>query len=82
MASALAHLRSRLEQDDYDGLMDALAKTQAALDQLNAYPGGIEQLKRDIEQLPSPLNDEIRATLEAATLDHQVNGELIRLALQ
>ncbi len=82
MASALAHLRSRLEQDDLDGLMDALAKTQAALDQLNAYPGGIEQLKRDIDSLASPLREEIQKTLESATLDHQINGELIRLALQ
>ncbi len=82
VASALAHLRSRLEQDDLDGLMDALAKTQAALDQLNAYPGGIEQLKRDIDSLASPLREEIQKTLESATLDHQINGELIRLALQ
>jgi flagellar biosynthesis/type III secretory pathway chaperone len=61
---------------------DALVKTQAALDELNAYPGGIEQLKLDINQLPSPLKEEVSAKLEAATLDHQINGELIRLAIQ
>ena len=61
---------------------DALANTQAALDELNAYPGGIEQLKLDIDQLPSPLKEEVSAKLELATLDHQINGELIRLAIQ
>lgn len=82
VASCLAHLRSRLEQNDIDGMTDALAKTQVALDELNAYPGGIEQLKIDIDQLPSPLKEEVNAKLEAATLDHQINGELIRLAIQ
>lgn len=82
VASSLAHLRLRLEQNDIDGMTDALGKTQAALDELNAYPGGIEQLKKDIDQLPSPLKEEVNAKLEAATLDHQINGELIRLAIQ
>ncbi|MBU3550689.1 hypothetical protein [Polynucleobacter sp. MWH-Berg-3C6] len=82
VASSLAHLRLRLEQNDIDGMTDALAKTQVALDELNAYPGGIEQLKKDIDQLPSPLKEEVNAKLEAATLDHQINGELIRLAIQ
>ena len=82
VASSLAHLRLRLEQNDVDGMTDALAKTQVALDELNAYPGGIEQLKKDIDQLPSPLKEEVNAKLEAATLDHQINGELIRLAIQ
>ena len=82
VASCLAHLRLRLEQNDIDGMTDALAKTQVALDELNAYPGGIEQLKIDIDLLPSPLKEEVSAKLEAATLDHQINGELIRLAIQ
>lgn len=82
VASTLAHLRSRLEQNDIDGLNDALVKTQAALDELNAYPGGIEQLKLDINQLPSPEREEVNAKLDAANLDHQINGELIRLAIQ
>ena len=82
VASSLAHLRLRLEQNDIDGLDDALVKTQAALDELNAYPGGVDQLKIDIDQLPSPQREEVKAKLEAATLDHQINGELIRLAIQ
>ena len=82
VASSLAHLRSRLEQNDIDGLGDALAKTQTALDELNAYPGGVEQLKLDIDQLPSPQREEVSAKLDAANLDHQINGELIRLAIQ
>jgi hypothetical protein len=82
VASTLAHLRSRLEQNDIDGMTEALAKTQAALDDLNAYPGGITQLKNDIDALPSPQREEVAAKLEAATLDHQINGELIRLAIQ
>jgi flagellar biosynthesis/type III secretory pathway chaperone len=82
VASTLAHLRSRLEQNDIDGMTEALAKTQAALDDLNAYPGGITQLKNDIDAMPSPEREEVTARLEAATLDHQINGELIRLAIQ
>jgi hypothetical protein len=75
-------LRSRLEQNDIDGMTEALAKTQAALDDLNAYSGGIAQLRADIDAMPSPQKEEVTATLEAANLDHQITGELIRLAIQ
>lgn len=82
MADAVGHLRKTLEANDIDGLADALAKTQTALDQVNAYPGGTDQLKKDLDLLQSPVKEEVLARLEQATVDHHVNGELIRLAIQ
>ena len=82
MADAVAHLRKTLEANDIDGLAEALSRTQFALDQVNAYPGGTDQLKKDLDVLQSPLKEEVLARLEQATVDHHINGELIRLAIQ
>ena len=82
VANAVAFLRSTLEANRIDDLTDALAKAQAALDQMNAYPGGVEKLRKDITALDQPLRQEIESKLEKAGLDHQVNGELIKLAMQ
>lgn len=82
VANAVAFLRSTLEANRIDDLTDALAQAQAALDQMNAYPGGVEKLRKDITALDQPLRQEIESKLEKAGLDHQVNGELIKLAMQ
>jgi flagellar biosynthesis/type III secretory pathway chaperone len=65
-----------------EDLTDALAKAQAALDQINAYQGGVEQLKKDISALEPSLKQEIEDKLQKSGVDHQVNGELIKLAMQ
>jgi flagellar biosynthesis/type III secretory pathway chaperone len=82
VAQAVSFLRAVLEEDRMDDLADALAKAQAALDQMNSYPGGVEQLKKDISLLEEHLKTEIEDKLQKAGVDHQINGELIKLAMQ
>lgn len=82
VASAVGLLRAALEAEDIDALPDAIAGAQQALDQLNTYAGGVEQLRIDMDNLPSPLREEVKTQLEQATVDHHINGELIRLAAQ
>jgi flagellar biosynthesis/type III secretory pathway chaperone len=82
VANAVSFLRNTLENNRIDDLTDALAKAQAALDQMNAYPGGVEQLRKDITALEHPLRQEIEDKLQKAGVDHQINGELIKLAMQ
>jgi hypothetical protein len=75
-------LRAALEAEDIDSLPNAITGAQQALDKLNTYPGGVEQLRLDMDALPSPLKEEVKEQLEQATVDHHINGELIRLAAQ
>ncbi len=82
VANAVSFLRDTLENNRIDDLTDALARAQAALDQMNAYPGGVEQLRKDITALEMPLRQEIEDKLQKAGVDHQINGELIKLAMQ
>lgn len=82
VASAVGALRAALEAEDIDSLPNAIAGAQQALDKLNTYPGGVDQLRVDMDALPSPLKEEVKEQLEQATVDHHINGELIRLAAQ
>lgn len=82
VANAVSFLRDTLENNRIDDLTDALARAQASLDQMNAYPGGVEQLRKDITALEQPLRQEIEDKLQKAGVDHQINGELIKLAMQ
>ena len=50
IAGAVLDLRSALEANDMDKLPAALDLTNVALDAINQYPGGAEQLKADIAQ--------------------------------
>jgi hypothetical protein len=49
---AVRDLRSALEANDMDRLPAALELTNAALESINAYPGGAEKLRGDINQFP------------------------------
>ena len=79
---ALHDVRSNLESNNLDALPQALTQAQAAVDSLNAYPGGIEQLRADIDQLPAAERDQVRQLLDEASVHQQVNGQLIKLAMQ
>lgn len=79
---ALHHVRSALETNNLDTLPQALTQAQAAVDSLNAYPGGAEQLRSDIDQLPAAERDQVRQWLDEASVHQQVNGQLIKLAMQ
>lgn len=80
--AALQHLRTSLESNDLDALPEALTQAQSAVDSLNAYPGGVEQLRTDIHQMPEAQQQQVRQLLDEASVNQQVNGQLIKLAMQ
>lgn len=82
MAAAVAQLRTVLEAervDDYAGAIDA---AQRALDAINAYPGGLDALRTEIDRSAEQEKLRLRELVMKASVDHKVNGELIRLAMQ
>ena len=82
IAGAVLDLRSALEANDMDRLPAALDLTNVALDAINQYPGGAEQLKVDIGQFPEDQKKSLMSLLDEASVNHQINGDLIRLAMQ
>jgi flagellar biosynthesis/type III secretory pathway chaperone len=82
IASAVLDLRSALEANDMDRLPAALDLTNIALDAINQYPGGAEKLKSDIGQFPEEQKQSLMGLLDEASINHQINGDLIRLAMQ
>jgi flagellar biosynthesis/type III secretory pathway chaperone len=82
ISGAVLDLRSALEANDMERLPVALDLTNIALDAINQYPGGAEKLKADIGQFPAEQKQNLMALLDEASINHQINGELIRLAMQ
>jgi flagellar biosynthesis/type III secretory pathway chaperone len=82
IASAVLDLRSALEANDMDRLPVALDLTNVALDAINQYPGGAEKLKADIGTFPEEQKQSLMGLLDEASVNHQINGDLIRLAMQ
>lgn len=82
IAGAVKDLRSALETNDMDRLPAALDLTNVALDAINQYPGGVEKLKTDISQFPEEQKRGLLSLLDEASVNHQINGDLIRLAMQ
>jgi hypothetical protein len=79
---AVRDLRSALEANDMDRLPAALELTNAALESINAYPGGAEKLRADINQFPEDQKEQLLNLLNETSTNHQINGDLIRLAMQ
>lgn len=82
IASAVLDLRNALEANDMNRLPTALDLTNIALDAINQYPGGAEKLKGDIGQFPESQKQSLMNLLDEASVNHQINGDLIRLAMQ
>ena len=79
---AVRDLRSALEANDMDRLPAALELTNAALESINGYPGGAEKLRGDINQFPEGQKEQLLNLLNETSTNHQINGDLIRLAMQ
>jgi hypothetical protein len=79
---AVRDLRSALEANDMDRLPAALELTNAALESINGYPGGAEKLRGDINQFPEDQKEQLLNLLNETSTNHQINGDLIRLAMQ
>ena len=82
ITNAVQNLREALEANDMERLPTALDLTNAALDAINFYPGGAQKLKEDINQFPDEQKMILMGLLDEASLNHQINGDLIRLAMQ
>jgi hypothetical protein len=53
-----------------------------ALKALEDHPGGVEGLRQFIATLPEEEQKQLNTRLEQARWDHQLNSDLIRLAMQ
>ena len=82
IAGAVARLRQTLETNNMDALPEALEQTRVALELINSYPEGPEKLKADINQYPEEEKQILHGLLDQASVDHQITGDLIRLAMQ
>jgi len=81
LARSVAALRKALESNELTALEPVLAEVQSYLDKVNAFPGGTQGLQQAIAQLAEPTRSETQQLLEQAKLDHQINSQLIRLAI-
>ena len=79
---AVGGLRTTLEANDMDLMPQALEQARLALESSKGYPGGVEKLKEDIESFPEEEKQTVLRLLDQAAIDHQINGELIKLAMQ
>jgi len=79
---AVRGLRTALEANDMDRLPNALELTNLALDSIYGYPGGVEKLRGDINQFPEGQKEKLVGLLNESSTNHQINGDLIRLAMQ
>ena len=82
VAKAVAELRTTLENHALPGLETAILNSQMALKALEDHPGGVEGLRQLIATLPDEQQKQLNSRLEQARSDHQLNSDLIRLAMQ
>ncbi len=82
MASAVADLRSVLEAERVDDYAAAIGAAQKALDAINGFPGGIDGLRSDMDRCAEPEKLRLRELIMRASIDHKINGDLIKLATQ
>ena len=82
VATAVAELRTTLENHALPGLEEAILNSQMALKALEDHPGGVEGLRQLIATLPEAQQQQLNARLTQARDDHQLNTDLIKLAMQ
>lgn len=82
VSNAVAELRATLEKHELPGLETAILNSQMALKALENHPGGVEGLRQLIATFPQEQQDQLNTQLTQARTDHQLNSELIRLAMQ
>jgi len=82
VAQAVHALRITLENHELPGLEAAILNSQMALKGLENHPGGVEGLKQLIATYSEAQQKELNDRLAQARADHQLNSELLRLAMQ
>ena len=81
VAQAVSELRITLENHALPGLEAAIVNSQMALKSLENHPGGVDGLKQLIATFTPEQQTQLNDRLAQARSDHQINGELIRLAM-
>ena len=82
VAQAVMQLRVTLENHELPGLEAAIVNSQMALKGLEAHSGGVEGLRQLITTFPADAQKQLNDRLEEARSNHQLNSDLIRLAMQ
>lgn len=82
VAQAVHELKVTLENHALPNLETAILNSQMALKSLENHPGGVDGLKQLIASFSEEQQKELNDRLEQARSDHQLNGELLRLAMQ
>lgn len=82
VAHAVGFLKQTLERNQLDALESAIAQVQVSMNELGCFSGGVDALVLAIDQLPLDEGAKVRALLQKAKVDHEVCGQLIRLAQQ
>ena len=82
VAQAVHELKVTLENHALPNLETAILNSQMALKSLENHPGGVDGLKQLIASFSEEEQKELNDRLAQARSDHQLNGELLRLAMQ
>jgi hypothetical protein len=82
VAQAVHALRITLENHELPGLEAAILNSQMALKGLENHPGGVDGLKQLIATYSEAQQKQLNDRLAQARADHQLNTELLRLAMQ
>jgi hypothetical protein len=82
VAQAVSELRITLENHALPGLEAAIVNSQMALKSLESHPGGVDGLKQLIATYTQEQQKQLNDRLTQARLDHQLNSDLISLAMQ
>ena len=82
VAQAVHELKVTLENHALPNLETAILNSQMALTSLENHPGGVDGLKQLIASFSEEQQKELNDRLAQARSDHQLNGELLRLAMQ
>jgi hypothetical protein len=82
VAQAVHALRITLENHELPGLESAILNSQMALKGLENHPGGVDGLKQLIATYSEAQQKQLNDRLAQARADHQLNTELLRLAMQ
>ena len=82
VAQAVSELRITLENHALPGLEEAIVNSQMALKSLENHPGGVDGLKQLIATFTPEQQTQLNERLAQARSDHQLNSDLIRLAMQ
>lgn len=82
LCEAVFAVTTILQEARITELESGVLRVESLNERLSNYPGGSDALRNQINQLEEPTRDAIRAKLESARQQHDLNQSLIKLAIQ